>query len=219
MVYFRDTWRHAAAVASLMVFGYLSIATVAVHAQEDARAAAETVKKYSQHLNEIRTELDNLQKKIAETSEIIDRATDLRKSRTEVQALMENVDVALASVADNGTVAQLGRKALNSAKDTLNRIKTRRYSKSREQYLVDEWSRIVGETKKATDELEKARQTVLQILKRLQKDDDYLADLIHLEKGREALAAIKDLTNYLKETAVVLEYHVGQLAPPGQPGA
>src|SRR6266536_2964273 len=92
--------------------------------------------------------------------------TDVEKARQEIESLRGIVSELLGPVSDNGAVSQLGAKALKHAREKLRTLEQEtRFTREEQQYLVNEWRKLVEETERATDDLAAARGEFVQLLR------------------------------------------------------
>jgi len=74
----------------------------------------------------------------------LDEVTDVDKARKEIEDLREIVGNMLGAVSDNGTVSQLGAKALAHARGKLRTLEhEQRFKQEERQFLVDLWRKLI----------------------------------------------------------------------------
>jgi chromosome segregation ATPase len=160
--------------------------------------AVAPVEEFSRQLDELKKSFVELNKRIEESAKAIDGATDPQASRKEIAELRELVGSLLGAVADNGEVAQLGAKALEHARAKQKSLAAEtRFTPEQRAFLLRQWDRIARETEAATAELDNARGRFAKVLRTLQTNDDYVAELMEIRQGEEALKVVRDLAKQI----------------------
>ena len=176
------------------------------------------VEEFSRQLDELKKSFVELNRRIERSAKAIDGATDAQASRREIGELRELVGSLLGAVADNGEVAQLGAKALDHARAKQKSLAAdTRFSAEQRAYLLKQWDRIARETETATGELDTARGRFAKVLRTLQTNDDYVAELMEIRQGEEALKVVRDLAKQIHEASDMLNNFINTITPP-QPG-
>src|SRR5205823_1080770 len=122
----------------------------------------------------------------------------------------------LGRVSDNGSVAQLGAKALAHARQKLQALEhDSRFKPEERDFLTDQWRQLLGQTEKATDDLEKARTEFAELLRTLQTREDFIDELLQLRRAAEALNVIRELTGEIRAASDKLRSLIGGIRPPG----
>jgi DNA repair exonuclease SbcCD ATPase subunit len=174
------------------------------------------VEEFSRQLDELKKSFVDLNKRIEESAKAIDRATDPQASRKEIEELRELVGSLLGAVADNGDVAQLGAKALAHARTKQKSLAAEtRFTPEQRAFLLRQWDRIARETEAATTELDNARGRFAKVLRTLQTNDDYVAELMEIRQGEEALKVVRDLAKQIHEASDMLNNFINTITPPG----
>jgi DNA repair exonuclease SbcCD ATPase subunit len=174
------------------------------------------VEEFSRQLDELKKSFVELNKRIEQSAKSIDRATDPRASRKEIEELRELVGSLLGAVADNGDVAQLGAKALEHARTKQKALASEtRFTAEQRAFLLRQWDRIARETEAATTELDNARGRFAKVLRTLQTNDDYVAELMEIRQGEEALKVVRDLAKQIHEASDMLNNFINTITPPG----
>jgi DNA repair exonuclease SbcCD ATPase subunit len=174
------------------------------------------VEDFSRQLDELKKSFVELNKRIEESAKAIDRATDPQASRKEIEELRELVGSLLGAVADNGDVAQLGAKALEHARSKQKSLANEtRFTAEQRAFLLRQWDRIARETEAATSELDSARGRFAKVLRTLQTNDDYVAELMEIRQGEEALKVVRDLAKQIHEASDMLNNFINTITPPG----
>jgi DNA repair exonuclease SbcCD ATPase subunit len=177
--------------------------------------AVAPVEEFSRQLDELKKSFVDLNKRIEESAKAIDRATDPQASRKEIEELRELVGSLLGAVADNGDVAQLGAKALEHARAKQKSLAAdTRFSAEQRAFLLRQWDRIARETEAATTELDNARGRFAKVLRTLQTNDDYVAELMEIRQGEEALKVVRDLAKQIHEASDMLNNFINTITPP-----
>jgi DNA repair exonuclease SbcCD ATPase subunit len=173
------------------------------------------VEDFSRQLDELKKSFVELNKRIEESAKAIDRATDPQASRKEIAELRELVGSLLGAVADNGDVAQLGAKALEHARSKQKSLANEtRFTAEQRAFLLRQWDRIARETEAATSELDSARGRFAKVLRTLQTNDDYVAELMEIRQGDEALKVVRDLAKQIHEASDMLNKFINTITPP-----
>src|SRR5262249_56650093 len=84
-------------------------------------------------------------------------------------------------------------------------------------FVLKQWDRIAHETEAATSELDNARGRFAKVLRALQTNDDYVAELMEIRQGEEALKVVRDLAQQIHEASDMLNNFINTITPP-QPG-
>ena len=177
--------------------------------------AVAPVEEFSRQLDELKKSFVELNKRIEESAKAIDRETDPQASRKEIEELRGLVGSLLGAVADNGDVAQLGAKALEHARAKQKSLAAdTRFSAEQRAYLLKQWDRIARETEAATAELDDARTRFAKVLRTLQTNDDYVAELMEIRQGEEALKVVRDLAKQIHEASDMLNNFINTITPP-----
>jgi chromosome segregation ATPase len=209
-------WFCSAALALLLVIGISPGPGLAQTAQKPDGVTP--VEDFSRQLDELKKSFVDLNKRIEQSAKAIDRATDPQASRQEIAELRELVGSLLGAVADNGEVAQLGARALEHARAKQKSLAGEtRFSAEQRAFLLKQWDRIARETEAATSELDSARGRFAKVLRALQTNDDYVAELMEIRQGEEALKVVRDLAKQIHEASDMLNNFINTLTPP-QPG-
>jgi chromosome segregation ATPase len=177
--------------------------------------AVAPVEEFSRQLDELKKSFVELNKRIEESAKAIDGATDPQASRKEIAELRELVGSLLGAVADNGEVAQLGAKALEHARAKQKSLAAEtRFTPEQRAFLLRQWDRIARETEAATAELDNARGRFAKVLRTLQTNDDYVAELMEIRQGDEALKVVRDLAKQIHEASDMLNNFINTITPP-----
>ena len=70
------------------------------------------------------------------------------------------------------------------------------------------------ETEAATAELDSARTRFAKVLRTLQTNDDYIAELMEIRQGEEALKVVRDLAKQIHEASDMLNNFIKTITPP-----
>jgi len=178
--------------------------------------AVSPVEEFSRQLEQFKSSIPNLSKRIEESTAAVDRWTDVDRARQEIVELRALVGNALGAVSDNGTVAQLGAKALAHARDKLVALEhDQRFRPEERQFLTDQWRRLRSETERATEELGAARREFTELLRTLQANEDFIDELVQLRQAQKALEVIQRLTQDIRDASDQLKKLIGGIRPPG----
>ena len=127
-----------------------------------------------------------------------------------------HVAALLGAVADNGTVFELGNKALKRAEDKLKALEQEtRYKPEDRQYLIERWRELKTGTEGAIRELERARKDFADLLRTLQTNEDFIDELLQVREHEKALEVIHKLTDGIKDASDKLKKLLTTLKSPG----
>ena len=102
--------------------------------------AVAPVTEFSRELDNLKRTFGDLSRQIEESARSIDRVQSGEGSRKEIEQLRDVVGKLLGEVADNGTVSQLGAKALAHAQAKLKSLQREtRFTPQQLQFLIQEW--------------------------------------------------------------------------------
>ena len=205
-----------AAVAALALLVVASLPAVAQEARPAQPDAISPVEEFSKRLDEFKKSIPELNKKIEDSAGAVDQWTDVDKARQEIEELRAIVGAALGAVSDNGTVSQLGEKALAHARNKLKSLEQdTRFKPEERQFLIEQWRRLKEETERANDELGSARREFTELLRTLQSNEDFIDELVQIRQAQKALEVIRRLTKDIREASDQLKRLIGGIKPPG----
>ena len=119
-------------------------------------------------------------------------------------------------MSDNGTVSQLGARALAHAREKLRMLEQdTRFRPEERQFLTEQWRRLRAETERATEELSAARKEFADLLRTLQANEDFVDELVQIRQAQKALEVIQRLTQDIREANDQLKRLIGGIKPPG----
>jgi DNA repair exonuclease SbcCD ATPase subunit len=174
------------------------------------------VEEYARKVEEFTKNAPDLNKKIEDGTRTIDDLTDVPKARNEIEQLRAVVADLLGRVSDNGELTRLGAKALDHARGKLRTLEQdTRFKPEERQFLARNWQELVGQTERAADDLEKARQEFSELLKMLQTREDFIDELMQIKRAAEATKVIRQLTSELRDASAKLKTLIGGIKPPG----
>jgi len=204
------------ALALVVVFA-VSAGPVRAQAEQAAPADVITpVEEYARQVEQLKKSYPDLAKRIEDSAKTIDEVTDVEKARKEIEELRTIVGNMLGAVSDNGTVSQLGVKALNHARGKLKTLEQeQRYQQEERQFLVDLWRKLIVETERASDDLDNARKEFAELLRTLQTREDFIDELMQVRRAAEAIRVIRQLTKEIRDASDKLKTLIGGIKPPG----
>jgi DNA repair exonuclease SbcCD ATPase subunit len=183
---------------------------------QTAGDAITPVEEFSRQLEEFQKSVPDLNKKIQDSAGAIESWSDVDKARAEIERLREAVGGLLGAVSDNGAVSQLGSKALNHVREKLRALSHEtRFKPEERQFLIDQWRRLEEQTGLATKELDDARKQFVELLRTLQSNEDFIAELIEIRQAQKALDVIRQLTRDIRDASNQLSKLIGGIKPPG----
>lgn len=205
-------WRFASFASTVLLVTGLYTGS-AISAEADA---VTPVEEFSQQLDQLKNTFTELEKKIEDSTKSIEGMTDVNKARQEIEELRALVGQLLDPVSDNGAVSKLGAKALNHARDKLRKLEQdNRFTRDEQQYLLNEWRKLVEETERATDDLSAARSEFVQLLRILQTREDFIDELMQIRRATEAVKVIRQLANDIRAASDALKSLIRAIKPPG----
>lgn len=209
--------RFAAIVLSATLAASLDTAIAQSGGTSDAIAPVE---EFSRELDNLKRTFSDLNRRIEDSAKSIDRLQSGDASRKEIEQLRDVVGRLLGEVADNGTVAQLGAKALAHAQAKLKSLQREtRFTQAQLHFLIQEWKRLATEIEQATTELEAARTRFSGLLRSLQTTDDYVGELMEIRQGNEALKVIKSLAKEINDASNLLNNFIRSIKAIERPGS
>lgn len=207
-----------AAFAAILLTAVLPAVSAGAQSAKTADAIA-PVEQFSRELDNLKKTFSDLNRQIEESAKSIERLQSGETSRKEIEQLRELVGKLLGEVADNGTVAQLGARALAHARGKLKSLQQEsRFTPQQLQFLVQAWTKLEAEIGQAAGELDDARTRFGGLLRSLQTTDDYVGELIEIRQGNEALKVIKGLAKEINDASKLLNNFirsVKSIEPPG----
>jgi DNA repair exonuclease SbcCD ATPase subunit len=171
---------------------------------------------FSRQLNELKKTFADLAKKFEDSAKSIDRLNSAEDARKEIEELRDHVSKLLGAVADNGTVASLGVKALARAEEKLKSLEQEtRYKQEDKQFLIERWRELKTATESAIKELEGARKDFAELLRKLQTSEDFIDELLQIREHQRALDVIHQLTDGIRDASDKLKKLLGTIKTPG----
>jgi DNA repair exonuclease SbcCD ATPase subunit len=182
-------------------------------AAPDARGADD---EFSRQLNELKKTFTDLSKRIDDSAQTMGRTQNAEAARKQIEELRAHVGALLGEVADNGTVWNLGAKALRRAEDKLKALEQEtRYKPEEKQFLIQRWRELKVATESAIGELEKARRDFAELLRTLQTNEDFIDELLQIREHEKALEVIHKLTDGIRDASDKLKKLLTTIKPPG----
>jgi DNA repair exonuclease SbcCD ATPase subunit len=174
------------------------------------------VEEFSRQLEQFKNSIPQLNKRIEESATAVDRWTNVERARKEIEELRALVGTALGAVSDNGTVSQLGARALAHAREKLRMLEQdTRFRPEERQFLTEQWRRLRADTERANDELALARKEFADLLRTLQANEDFVDELVQIRQAQKALEVIQRLTQDIRQANDQLKRLIGGIKPPG----
>jgi DNA repair exonuclease SbcCD ATPase subunit len=184
--------------------------------QSQTPDAITPVEEFSRQLEQFKNSIPQLNKRIEDSTSAVDRWTNVERARKEIEELRALVGTALGAVSDNGTVSQLGARALAHAREKMRMLEQdTRFRPEERQFLTDQWRRLRTETERATEELSAARKEFAELLRTLQANEDFIDELVQIRQAQKALEVIQRLTQDIREANDQLKRLIGAIKPPG----
>lgn len=220
----RSIFAGGCGIANRLAFAaaLMLLSAASAHAQAQPKAQTQTpdaitpVEEFSRQLEEFKKSIPNLNKRIEESTGSVDRWTDVKNARKEIEELRAIVGNALGAVSDNGPVSQLGQKALVHAREKLRALEQdTRFRPEERQFLTEQWRRLRTDTERATEELGNARKEMTELLRTLQANEDFIDELVQIRQAQKALEVIQRLTQEIRDANDQLKKLIGGIKPPG----
>jgi DNA repair exonuclease SbcCD ATPase subunit len=203
------------AVAALMLWSAFPSAAQ-TQTPSQTPDAITPVEEFSRQLEQFKNSIPQLNKRIEDSATAVDRWTNVERARKEIEELRALVGTALGAVSDNGTVSQLGARALAHAREKMRMLEQdTRFRPEERQFLTDQWRRLRTETERATEELSAARKEFADLLRTLQANEDFVDELVQIRQAQKALEVIQRLTQDIRQANDQLKRLIGGIKPPG----
>jgi len=171
---------------------------------------------FSKQLSELKKTFTDLSKKIEDSAQSMGTLGSAEAARKEIEELRAHVGTLLGAVADNGTVWNLGAKALKRADDKLKSLEQEtRYRQEDRQFLIERWRELRTATEGAIRELEKARKDFAELLRTLQTNEDFIDELLQVREHEKALEVIQKLTDGIRDASDKLKKLLAAIKTPG----
>jgi DNA repair exonuclease SbcCD ATPase subunit len=217
----RRQWKPVAslAVAALMLGSALPAAAqtqTQTPSQTQTLDAITPVEEFSRQLEQFKNSIPQLNKRIEDSTSAVDRWTNVERARKEIEELRALVGTALGAVSDNGSVSQLGARALTHAREKLRMLEQdTRFRPEERRFLAEQWQRLRADTERANDELSAARKEFADLLRTLQANEDFVEELVQIRQAQKALEVIQRLTQDIRQANDQLKRLIGGIKPPG----
>jgi DNA repair exonuclease SbcCD ATPase subunit len=122
----------------------------------------------------------------------------------------------LDAVADNGSLAMLGDKALTRARNKLRELEQdTRFKLEEKSFLIEQWRRLRDDTERANQELGSARTRFAELLRTLQTNEDFIEELVQIRQAQKVIDIIHQLTRDIRGASDQLQRLIGGIKPPG----
>jgi DNA repair exonuclease SbcCD ATPase subunit len=178
--------------------------------------AISPVEDFSRELDKLKKSFGELGKKMDDSAKAIDEYTDVEKARKEIENLRGAVSGLLDAVADNGSLAMLGDKALTRARNKLRELEQdTRFKPEERSFLIEQWRRLRDDTERATQELGSARTRFAELLRTLQTNEDFIEELVQIRQAQKVIDIIHQLTSDIRGASDQLQRLIGGIKPPG----
>jgi DNA repair exonuclease SbcCD ATPase subunit len=178
--------------------------------------AISPVEDFSRELDKLKKSFGDLGKKMDESATAIDEYTDVEKARKEIEDLRGAVSGLLDAVADNGSLAMLGDKALTRARNKLRELEQdTRFKPEERSFLIEQWRRLRDDAARATQELGSARTRFAELLRTLQTNEDFIEELVQIRQAQKVIDIIHQLTSDIRGASDQLQRLIGGIKPPG----
>jgi DNA repair exonuclease SbcCD ATPase subunit len=195
----------------------LSTRPAAAQSERSATAEQSTADdEFSRQLSELGKTFTELSRKIEDSASSIRRLDSAEAARSEIERLRAHVGALLGAVADNGTVWNLGARALKRAEEKLKSLEQEtRFKPEDRQYLIERWRELKAATESAIGKLEGARKDFANLLRTLQTNEDFISELLEVREHAKALEVIHKLTDGIRDASDKLKKLLTTLKTPG----
>jgi DNA repair exonuclease SbcCD ATPase subunit len=201
----------------LAIAGPVSTRPTAAQTERPATAEQGTADdEFSRQLSELGKTFTELSRKIEDSASSIGRLDSAEAARSEIEQLRAHVGALLGAVADNGTVWNLGARALKRAEEKLKSLEQEtRFKPEDRQYLIERWRELKAATESAIGKLEGARRDFANLLRTLQTNEDFISELLEVREHAKALEVIHKLTDGIRDASDKLKKLLTTLKTPG----
>jgi DNA repair exonuclease SbcCD ATPase subunit len=213
----RHHWKPLAllVIAAFMLWSALP-STAQTQTPSQTPDAVTPVEEFSRQLEQFKNSIPQLNKRIEDSATAVDRWTNVERARKEIEELRALVGTALGAVSDNGTVSQLGARALTHAREKLRMLEQdTRFRPEERAFLTEQWRRLRADTERANEELAAARKEFADLLRTLQANEDFVDELVQIRQAQKALEVIQRLTQDIRQANDQLKRLIGGIKPPG----
>jgi phage shock protein A len=210
----------SALVTSVLLVAGLCLAPLPALAQTggittQGPQVANPVDDFNSTLGEVKKSLGELTGKIESSTKDIEKVTAPEAARQQLAELQGLIADALGSVSDNGKVAVLGQKVIDFAAAKQKQIQAdSKFTAEERAFLSKEWTRIGTEAKRASDDLNNARQEFAKLLRTVQTRSDYIEELQALNNADQMLQVIKRLAEDIRGASSALKNFIRTVTPP-----
>jgi len=147
---------------------------------------------------ELQREVGDLRGKIGAYSQQIGELSDPKTSRAKVAELQADIGQALAATLDQGEIASLGQKVLDTDKAWLADIYKHGWTPDRIAMLEGKFKSTIEKTQHTLDDLAQIRKELAATLRRIQSDGDYLEALARVQQSEEMARVLQSLLHDLQ---------------------
>jgi DNA repair ATPase RecN len=175
-------------------------AALAQTAADDASLGA-TKDELKSKWSDLQREVGDLKGKIADYGQQIGKLSDPATSRAKVAELQADIGQALAATLDQGEIASLGQKVLDTDKSWLADIYKHGWTPDRIAMLEGKFKSAIDKTQHTLDDLAEVRRELAATLRRIQSDGDYLEALARVQQSEEMQRVLQNLLHDLQTTS------------------
>jgi lysyl-tRNA synthetase class I len=146
--------------------------------------------------SDLNRNLANLREKIGKVRDVVAKNEDPNVPANQREQFQHSVAQLLASFADDGEVAKLGKAAVDFVNKRLaDAEQDTNFPPDQRTALATRWRRIATQTETAVASLETTRKELAEKLKLLQSKADFVDQMEKLKQARAVLDAIGDLSD------------------------
>lgn len=146
--------------------------------------------------SQLNKNLANLREKIAKVKSVVAKNEDPNVPANQRELFQNTVAALLASCAEDGEVAKLGKEAIAFVnKHLADAQQDTNFPPDQRTALVTRWRRVATQTETAVANLDTARKDLTEKLKLLKSRSDFVDQMEKLKQARAVLDAIGDLAD------------------------
>jgi phage shock protein A len=151
--------------------------------------------------SKLKEQMTNLRSKVGDYTKQIGALTDPKTARDKVAGLQADISEALSETAENGAIAVLAQKILDTDKGWLADIYKHGWTPDRVAGLESKFKATIDKTGHTIEDIARVRRELAATLKRVQNDGDYLEALARAEQSEEMSRVLQNLLRDLQSTS------------------
>jgi septal ring factor EnvC (AmiA/AmiB activator) len=151
--------------------------------------------------SKLKEQMTNLRSKVGDYTKQIGALVDPKTTRDKVAGLQADISEALAETAENGAIAALAQKILDTDKGWLADIYKHGWTLDRVAGLESKFKATIDKTEHTIEDIARVRRELAATLKRVQNDGDYLEALARADESEEMSRVLESLLRDLQSTS------------------